>query len=753
MNKMLPFAFNPRENTPEVLEAMLVGRDDILSELMEDLGRQISSPTRQHWLIRGPRGIGKTHLVGVLFHRVLRDERLAAAFLPVWLGESDAYEAYSAGMLLLTVARRLVEELDRRRDDAVSGLRAALKEVSHGGDDPALFQELRQLLREEARHRQKILLILMENLDALLEGFAKQRSDREAGRLRALLSEDREFLVISTTPTRYLRKLSRPGAPLFGHLRERRLRPLSEDELPELFQRLSKLTGRALPGGAEVSGSEWRLRWRVLHRLAGGNPRAAVMAFSVLTGAPGIRAMVEESSALLDANTAYYEGRLARLAPRERAIVCAMAQAPANVTIGEIAALTRLPDRPLSTQVKRLELEGHLALASGDKGKGGIYELTDGLFRTWYQFRTGRRELLPLVYFLAMWHAPEELEDTLSALVREMPGLELPLERCVAELAVRQVRAALEFIRSDIGMQEREAIWSRSSIEAATEAAGKLAPYFKELAASGRTTDPETARALAQEIVTSFRVAHPKPDSAEANEAALQVAEAAMTLLGLGGYSEAAAAFRVLIERYGTSQQPIMQVLVASMMTGLAWTLGELGRHDEALKAASQAVDRLAACAVPLARNYLPFDQLTLARTLYTLGRSTEAQLALLDAVGSAARADSIPAVEARLLIQEIVVHLPLTQAEEALERLRSAKSSELAELSRLHTFVLSVMRAEEPAPARKGQPGPAARRSGALARVPPELRQSVIDAVEQITAARAKAARPASGRGEGSTA
>ncbi|HEV3456409.1 MAG TPA: hypothetical protein VHG32_07600, partial [Thermoanaerobaculia bacterium] len=57
-----PRFYNPREASPEVLEAMLVGRQPIIDEILDDLARQAGAATRQHWLIRGPRGIGKTHL-------------------------------------------------------------------------------------------------------------------------------------------------------------------------------------------------------------------------------------------------------------------------------------------------------------------------------------------------------------------------------------------------------------------------------------------------------------------------------------------------------------------------------------------------------------------------------------------------------------------------------------------------------------------------------------------------------------------
>ena len=83
--------YNPRDASPEVLEELFVGRQPLLDEILDDLARQADGPSRQHWLLRGPRGMGKTHLSGLLDHRARTDPRLVRAYLPVWLGEADVY--------------------------------------------------------------------------------------------------------------------------------------------------------------------------------------------------------------------------------------------------------------------------------------------------------------------------------------------------------------------------------------------------------------------------------------------------------------------------------------------------------------------------------------------------------------------------------------------------------------------------------------------------------------------------------------
>lgn len=612
--------FNPREAPAEQLESTLVGRKEILEEILADLTRQASSASRQHWLIRGPRGIGKTHLMGVVYHRVKADRVLASAYLPIWLAETEGFEVYSAATLLLHVAAELAEELRATESHAAAQIDNALAASSAGGDDPALFDELAQLLISAANGHGRILLVLMENLDAILGAFPSRRAGGEAARLRSLLTHDRELLFLSTTPTRYLASLQDPGRPLFGQLRERTLRPLEEDEVGDLFRRLAQASGRAVAGGGVHS----RLRRRVLHRLTGGNPRALVMAFGLLTGAPGAQAVVGELEALLDAQTAYFEARLARLAPRERAIVTSMALAPTNLTISEIARRTRLPLRPLSTQIKRMVEDGQLATALGSGGKGSVYELSDGLFRIWYQYRKGRRLLEPVVRFLAFWYDPEELEGAATELFRlaDEEGYAATDGGGYVHLHVAE---ALRFARSPAGAAERQALWAACLLEVEEERRQDLRKRLEGIRARGGSPEallrlfeeilaasskgeltPATAAAVVLEVgrdlFDSRRFADSERLGQWASERAAEGGESAEELRGrallhvgrsraaAGRPGEALAVWEEVARRYrGREEVPLLALAARALCYGGEGLL-ELGRLDEALEMTREVV-------------------------------------------------------------------------------------------------------------------------------------------------------------------
>jgi TolA-binding protein len=663
--------YNPREASPEVLEGMLVGREGLPGEILADLERQTTSRTRQHWLIRGPRGIGKTHLVGIVYHRVRARPELSQSYLPVWLSETDAYEVYSAGTLLLAIARQLVEELRASGDPDVAALEEQIKGVAAAGDDPALFQELCEILKNAGRARRKILLVLMENLDALLAGFAKGRSQQEARRLRSLLSDDHEFLFLSTTPTKYLRNVSDPKAPLYGHLRERILVPLTEEEIGNLFRRLSEVTGH--PEKANLLGPDRQglIRRRVLHRLVGGNPRAAVMAFVIVTGATGIKAMVEEIGALLDAQTAYFEGRLARLAPRERAIVTAMALAPTNLTLQEIAGLTRLEERSLSTQVARLEEEGQLAPAVGDGGKGTIYELTDGLFRLWYQFRKGRKLLLPIVRFLALWYAETELEETISTLRAEDVGPGSPVaELDVFRMSMLQVEEALRLAKSEQGKLERTTLWAECGADLRKEVEPKLPRELAELVQEAlrqrETTQLVVAIDRLQEFIRDADQEYERPDLQE--QVATAIVYLGLAMERLGRVEQAVATYRHMFARFGSSDDPALLDELAHATMHLAVALGRVGRHEEAVATFRDLISRCETRDRPSLKEQVAWAMVRLGIALGELGRHEEAVATFRDLISRFEASDQPPLQEevARAMLNLGVALRRLGRSEEA---------------------------------------------------------------------------------------
>lgn len=498
----IPF-YNPREMSGASLEEMMVGREPLLTELLEDLRRQINSPSRQHWLLRGPRGIGKTHLTGLLTHRVQEEPELEQAYLPVWLVESDVYEVYSTGTLLLNIAQQMLEvDKELSSQEAQEWFRE-LCELEGTGDSEEFFEGLREYLRGYAKEQGKILLVCMENLDALFESFSKQERNLEMKRLRVVLLHDAHLLFVSTTPTHYFKELEDPRQPLYGHLKERELLPLTEEQLSELFVRLGRLVGRREVACLLTEDSGARLRRRVIHRITGGTPRSVVMLFEVMSGEKGLKATIDAFHRLLDTQTAYFEARVSRLASRQRTILTQMALQDENMTIKEIARQTRLPERSLSTQVSRLVDEGFVVPMSQKAKKGNVYAVRDGLFRLWYRYRKGQSLLAPLVRFLSLWYDPDEIQNQMEQ-VRLLVGVDgfSPLRESWTQRVLEYLEAAHQRNSSPEGMRERSSLWESCRLELLAESLGEK---VQEGVAALKRGAYEEAKQLFWQVIQSAR--------------------------------------------------------------------------------------------------------------------------------------------------------------------------------------------------------------------------------------------------------
>lgn len=575
--------YNPRDTDPEQLAKLLTGRSTLLEEVLEDLRGQAGGSTRQHWLLRGQRGMGKTHLTGVIHYRVRTDPSLQKVYLPLWLGEADVYEVYSAATLLVKVGERLAEET---QDEGVLQRMRALEGV---GDEEEFFEAMLELLSAEAERRERVLLVLMENLDALLDSFAPKERVAQTRQLRSVLLHNPRFLFISTTPTRYLRSLREPKEPLYGHLKERDLSQLTEQEVGELFQKLVEQTERKDVEDV-LRGEEGPLRLRIIHQLTGGLPRSVIMAFTVMQGGAGLGPLVEGLRRFLDAQTAYFEARLARLAPRERAIVTTMALAQENLTLKEIAQRSRLPERTLSTHIQRLENDGHVRSLSGSGGKGNLYELSEGLFRLWYQFRRGQMVLEPLVAFIATWFRAEEIETLVQQQRRRIEDVP-PAQRRAAELALLQVETAFQRANSDEGKRQREWLWesARRAMGPVASAPDELLKAFEQNAlALFEKGDPVQAMHgflslwesqgggrklwLIRALVRVWRDSFNRAEGGGAPERELKI-------------------YRSIIERFGQEPDAAVQHVLELVRFSEARTLGLLGRYDEGLVKADAIIE------------------------------------------------------------------------------------------------------------------------------------------------------------------
>jgi len=237
--------FTPSLMPHDLLERLFVARERTLAAVLARVDAAAASDERNHTLLVGPRGAGKTHLVSLAYHRIGDRRRAGVALQLAWLPE-DAWTVVSYRHLLTAIAERLEPALD--------------------GEPPRLATELEWLLAAKAAASGPIV-VLVENLDRILNALG----DEGQQRLRHLLQADRSLLLIATS-TRLDRTLSDQASPFYGFFTTTRLEPFDVDEAAEMLAAIAReRDDQKLVD--YLRDEEGQARLRTIMHLAGGQPR------------------------------------------------------------------------------------------------------------------------------------------------------------------------------------------------------------------------------------------------------------------------------------------------------------------------------------------------------------------------------------------------------------------------------------------------------------------------------------------------
>lgn len=379
--------FTPSLQSRETLEKLFVARIDLLERLVDRVVDAAATTSRNHTLVVGPRGSGKTHLLALVYYRtkdlIDRGERLQLAWLP-----EDPWGIVSY--------RHLLSEIRNRIEPAPA-------EPGTRHTEEALEAELRALAQAHGP-----IVVLAENFDQILE----QIGDHGQQRLRHLLQTSRPLLVVATT-TALDRNLSDQARPFYGFFTTTALRPFTLDQAVEMLQAIAHAQGNA-ELAKRLETPRLRGRLRAIAHLAGGQPRLwALLGEGLEIGQ--LNRLVDMLLTRFDDLTPYYQERLARLAPQQRLVVIELADAYRPLHVAALAQRLDIDQRSLGKTMTELHDLGWIApvrtpVTQLMDRRRTYYELTEPLLRIAFQIKESRGEPLPLVIdFLKAWFDPEHL--------------------------------------------------------------------------------------------------------------------------------------------------------------------------------------------------------------------------------------------------------------------------------------------------------------------------------------------------------
>lgn len=392
--------FTPSLMPRDLLERLFVAREQTLDRIMTRVTAATTSKERNHTLLVGPRGSGKTHLVSLAYYRA-RDLRSSGAALQLaWLPE-DPWTIVTYRHLLQAIAERLEPPLERPLPTAVP--------------------ELEALLVRRAESEGPIVVVL-ENLDQIFDALGNPGQQQ----LRHLLQAHRPFLLIATT-TRIDRTLSDQAEPFYGFFTTTRL------ESFDVEQATAMLAAIAAENGDQtlvdyLHGDEGQARLRTIAHLAGGQPRIWALLASALT-VERLGELIELLLTRFDDLTPYYQEQLGRLSPQQRLIIAELADVDRPINVVDLAERLGIGQRSLSKTLGELVQRGWVTptqskLAARLDRRRTYYELAEPLARISFQIKDARGEPLRLVVeFLKHWFDPADFEVSIEAAASEYVAL------------------------------------------------------------------------------------------------------------------------------------------------------------------------------------------------------------------------------------------------------------------------------------------------------------------------------------------
>ncbi len=606
--------FTPSVLSPETLEAIFVQRERLASTLVDRIRCSALTPNKHYSLIIGPRGIGKTHLVSLVYHRIRDDDQLANRLLCAWLREEE-WGITSFLDLLLSILRTLCQDLG---DSKYKQEYLRLFELEAEQAELTAEQVLLDMVGD------RTLLIIVENLEDVFEGMG------EAGqqKLRAYIQNHPSWTILGTSQSLFT-GVSIRDSPFYGFFEVTHLQELSFKDAVTLLIKIAQHQGdRDL--ARDLHTTLGRSRIRAVHHLAAGNPRVYVILSQFLTSR-SLDQLVEPLMRTLDDLTPYYQARMTYLSPQQRKLVEFLCERRGAVAVKEIAKHNFLSQPTASSQLKKLRGLGYVRPAQR-VGRESFFELREPLMRLSLEVKRQRgKPIRLLVDFLRLWFSQEELRKRLDDL-----GDDSRLDKSYLLRAMESYGDGSGDPRVKACLKDYERLWSEDAYEKALQVAEELveirgftSDWMKGswcLDALGKAEEAQRCKRRALQL------------SAQGLEAQR---DRAQILNGLGRYEELADfAKRVLkeapddsgmwawratalsaLERYEEALKAIEKSIEVRPDGRIAWNkrgiiLGKIGRLDEALASYDRALE--------ITEDYRP-SLANRVRRLIDLGRLEEA--------------------------------------------------------------------------------------------------------------------------------
>ena len=413
--------YSPGNMNRESLEALFVGRGDVMEDVLSRVTTSIRSPEKHYVLLVGPRGSGKTHFLALAYHLLMDrfDAANARGSVAVALLKEEEWGVASFLDLVVRVLRALAD----RAPDLDAEIAGIYDRFSKDPADAEAFAVAR--LRQHTQGR--TLLLFCENLVDLFGGLGEEGQKR----WRSTIQEDGNWTIVASTPSLFS-AVTLQDNPFYGFFTIRALEKIDFDTGLDLLSRKAVHEGKT-ELAAFLRRPLGRARARAIHHLAAGNHRAYVVLFDFLDK-ESLDDLVRPFMDMVDDLTPYYQDRMRQLPPAQRKIVEFLCLQGKPTTIKDISTPCLMSQQTAAKQIGELRAAGFVSRTR--IGRNTYCELSEPLMRICIEVKDNKtRHFRLFVELLRHWFTNRELERRHAAFRHGDHGADL--DRVHVEEAVR----------------------------------------------------------------------------------------------------------------------------------------------------------------------------------------------------------------------------------------------------------------------------------------------------------------------------
>ena len=466
--------------SPETLEAILVQRHALAEHLVELIRVSALTDNKHFQLLIGPRGIGKTHLVSVIYHRVAKMEDLRDKLLIAWLQEEE-WGIASFLDLLRGIFRAIAKEYPAAYQAELHNDVEKLYDLSPKQAEIKAAELLRDFVGK------RVLLLIVENLEDVFSGLG----DFGQKQLRAYI-QNYSFLTILATSQSLFDGVKHSKNPFYDFFDLHELDEFKLDDAVALLNHIATLEGNS-ELASFIQSPTGRDRIKVVHYLSGGSPRVYIVFSAFLMTPESLDKLVEPFMEMLDSLTPYYQDRMKYLSNQQRKIVDFLCDRGGAAPVKQIAKRCFIEQRTVSSQLKDLRDKGYVK--TEEIGRESWYELREPLMRFCLEVKKQRNQPIRLIVdFIRVWYTRKELQQRLG------------LRMADVDLAEKEghfmYRQGLKPIPPDAVMEREYYTRALEAIDR-NEEDPRLKAYFAEIENCFEQKDYVSALEYAEKLVAS----------------------------------------------------------------------------------------------------------------------------------------------------------------------------------------------------------------------------------------------------------